>query len=263
MKRSNRRDPAEAGPRLCGEGGFDMEEETAGGAACGSVRTERRRSAPSAARLAGAALALAFAACPACAEAAEADYVMECAGSPLSVSCTSDDLFAHIPDMEPGQVYSGRLELRNATDGGLTATICTEGWAAVEGGSAERLLDAVGLRMSCGGEEVYAGSIRAAGLRAGRNLGEIAPGDSLYLDYELSVPLDAPTSLGGLRNAVRWDVAFKGDAGKASSRGLGLPATGDDSSAALGMLTLAMSAAAAAGGIACIKKEGGSRHGEA
>lgn len=204
-------------------------------------------------------------ACPTPASADEGRYLIELKDEEPRVSHTSDDLFAHIPDMEPGETYSGAVEIKNSSESGVAAFIYADEWVGDGGDPASELLDGVRLSLAYGGAEVYEGAIGAAGMREVRELGVLRPGSSDCLAYEISLAPDVPEALYGLRNAVRWHIGFKEvaaveDSGRGGAPGAPLSRAGDGASRLFAVLVLAAASSGACAVLVGRGREEGDSH---
>lgn len=189
---------------------------------------------------------LAVCAYPVSARADEGLYLIELeSGDGGGIAHASEDLFAHIPDMEPGKSYAGKVEIKNSSERDVTAFICVDEWVGDDDVPAVELLDRVRLSLAYGDSSVYEGPIRATDMRDEHDLGELGPGASGFLAYEISLASDMPDALYGLDNAVRWHIGFReaaddADSGKDDLRGADLSQTGDGAPLLLAVLTFAV-----------------------
>lgn len=159
------------------------------------------------------ALALSFCLLPA-AWADEGNYLVEYRGEAEGIVAVDGDLFAHFPDLLPGDVVDGTVALLNNGESAREVYFYTVPTQPSGNERADELLYLLQLRIAYAdtGEALYEGVIHADELNEPLLLGSLEPGESKALQFEVSVPLSMGEEYASLGNEVHWVFAVPDDA---------------------------------------------------
>ena len=222
---------------------------------------------------------------------ASATYHVELRGGVDGVVCDTDNLFGHMPFLQPGGSASGSVEIANESGKAQRLWLVCDGWTRYSEGEAAKLLDGVSVSTTYDGRAIWEGAIGSEELDDPHLLGVMAPGESSTLRYVLDVDPDLRISGPVAENAVRWsfvaeevpdgttadgggsDAPIGPTDGSGAEASTGVPSTpeavegaavdkswiartGDRSLAAAVLAGLAVAASAAALAVARIRKGG-------
>ena len=168
--------------------------------------------------------ALSLCAAPA-ALANEGDYFIEYKGSAEKLVTVNDDLFAHFPELLPGDVVSGSVAILNSGEEPQEVFFYTEPTPSSGNEKADELLYLLNLTITSKntGETLYDGVIHADELNDPISLGTFKPGEGDTLLFTVSVPLSLDEEYLALGNEVHWVFAVEDN-----TTGKTIGQTGDD-----------------------------------
>lgn len=137
---------------------------------------------------------------------ASATYHMELRGGVDGVVCDTDNLFGHMPFLEPGGSDSGNVEIANASGKTQRLWLVCDGWTRYSEGEAAKLLEGVSVSTTYDGRIIWEGAIGSQELGEPHLLGVLAPGEASTFRYVLDVDPDLMISDPVAENAVRWSL---------------------------------------------------------
>ena len=146
---------------------------------------------------------------PAIATSGNGSYFIEYQGRAAGLVSADEDLFAHFPDLIPGDVVTGDVTITNQDSFEQEIFFYTKPTEKSGSEKADELLDLLTLKIVSEntGNVIYEGDIHAHELNEPISLGVFGRGEGDTLRFTVSVPVSLGNEYRGLGNKVYWVFA--------------------------------------------------------